>query len=281
VTTKAEPGHVASAVTAGETEPLSVARPEPRVLLVTLDAPETRNSLSRRMMAALDRAIAGAVRDADVSAIVLAANGPAFSAGHDLKELTTHRADADRGRAFYVATMQACALLMQSIARSPKPVIAAVEGMATAAGCQLVASADLAVAGRAARFATPGVNIGLFCSTPMVALSRNVPRKRAMEMLLLGEALSAGEAADYGLVNRVVDAGGAVAEAVTMARRIASKPHATVAIGKEAFYRQIEQPLAEAYEYAAAVMVENMLTEDAVEGIGAFLEKRPASWKGC
>lgn len=272
---------LASAVTAGETEPVLLARPAPRVLLLTLDAPETRNSLSRRMMAALDRAIAGAARDADVSAVVLAANGPAFSAGHDLKELTQHRADPDGGRAFYAATMQACSVLMQAIVRCPKPVIAAVEGIATAAGCQLVASADLAVAGRNARFATPGVNIGLFCSTPMVALSRNVSRKRAMEMLLLGEALSADEAADYGLVNRVVEAGEAVAGAIAMAERIATKSRATVAVGKEAFYRQIELPLLEAYEYAAAVMVENMLAADAEEGIGAFLEKRPPIWKGC
>ena len=262
-------------------EVVRTARPEPGVAMLTLDMPATRNSLSRRMIAALDAAIAGLSADPDVAAVVLAAQGPVFSAGHDLKELTRHRTDADGGRAFYTETMQACARLMQSIVRSPKPVIAAVEGVATAAGCQLVATCDLAVAASTATFATPGVNIGLFCSTPMVALARNVPRKRAMEMLLLGEMLSAGEAERFGLVNRVVEPGHVRDEALAMARIIAAKSPATVAIGKEAFYRQIEQPLSEAYAYAASVMVENMMARDAAEGIGAFLEKRPPVWKGC
>jgi enoyl-CoA hydratase/carnithine racemase len=157
-------------------------------------------------------------------------------------------------------------------------VIAAVEGVATAAGCQLVATCDLAIASEAARFATPGVNIGLFCSTPMVALSRNVPRKRAMEMLLLGEMLGPNEAADYGLVNRVVPAGAAVQEALALARTLASKPPATLAIGKEAFYRQVEMSLAEAYDYASGIMVENMMHGESKEGIGAFLEKRAPDW---
>ena len=174
--------------------------------------------------------------------------------------------------------MGKCAELMQAIVRCPKPVIAAVEGVATAAGCQMVATCDLAVAGANAKFATPGVNIGLFCSTPMVALSRNVPRKRAMEMLLLGELMDAGAAVDFGLVNRVVAAGGALAEAMAMAEVIATKSPVTVAIGKQAFYAQIEQPLADAYTYAANVMVRNMLERDAAEGIGAFIEKRPAQW---
>lgn len=258
-----------------------IARPEPGVAVVTLNAPATRNSLSRRMIAALDGAIAGLSAEADVAAVVLAAAGPVFSAGHDLKELTRHRADADAGRAFYEQTMRACAHLMQGIVQSPKPVIAAVQGVATAAGCQIVATCDLAVAASTATFATPGVNIGLFCATPMVALARNVSRKRAMEMLLLGEMLSAAEAERYGLVNRVVPPERVQDEALAMARTIAAKSTATVAIGKEAFYRQIEQPLAEAYDYAAAVMVENMMARDAAEGIGAFLEKRPPVWKGC
>lgn len=258
-----------------------MSRPEAGIALLTLDAPATRNSLSRRMIAALERAIAALSDDAEAAAVVLAANGPAFCAGHDLKELTRHRADADGGRAFYDETMQACAHLMQRIVKSPKPVIAAVEGVATAAGCQLVATCDLAVAAATATFATPGVNIGLFCSTPMVALSRNVSRKRAMEMLLLGEMLSAEDAERYGLVNRVVPRERVLEEALGMARVIAAKSPVTVAIGKEAFYRQLEQPLAEAYAYAASVMVENMMAEDAAEGIGAFLDKRPPVWKGC
>lgn len=260
---------------------LLVSRPEPGVAVVTLNAPRSRNSLSRRMIAALDETLAGLSDDRDVAAIVLAAAGPVFSAGHDLKELSAHRADADGGRAFYQETMQACAKLMQAIVRNRQPVIAAVQGVATAAGCQLVATCDLAVAAASATFATPGVNIGLFCSTPMVALSRNIPRKRAMEMLLLGEMLAAEDAMSYGLVNRVVPADRVLDEALAMARIIASKSKLTVAVGKEAFYRQIEEPLAEAYAYAASVMVENMMAEDATEGIGAFLEKRSPVWKGC
>jgi enoyl-CoA hydratase/carnithine racemase len=170
---------------------------------------------------------------------------------------------------------------MQAIVRNRQPVIAAVQGVATAAGCQLVATCDLAVAAASATFATPGVNIGLFCSTPMVALSRNISRKRAMEMLLLGEMLAAEDAMSYGLVNRVVPADRVMDEALAMARIIAAKSKLTVAVGKEAFYRQIEEPLADAYAYAASVMVENMMAEDAAEGIGAFLEKRPPVWKGC
>ena len=177
--------------------------------------------------------------------------------------------------------MRDCALLMQSIIACPKPVIAAVQGTATAAGCQLVATCDLAVAADSAKFATPGVNIGLFCSTPMVALSRNVPRKMAMEMLLLGEMLAADAARDYGLVNRVVPEARVIEEAMSMAGQIASKSVATVSIGKEAFYRQLEMGLREAYDYAAGVMVENMMYRDAEEGIGAFIEKRPPNWKGC
>ena len=248
------------------------------VAIVTLDHAPSRNALSEEMLAALLAAIDAASSDKTVKAVVLAANGPAFSAGHDLKQLTAHRRDPDRGRAYFASVMGKCAELMQAIVRCPKPVIAAVEGVATAAGCQMVATCDLAVAGANAKFATPGVNIGLFCSTPMVALSRNVPRKRAMEMLLLGELMDAGAAVDFGLVNRVVAAGGALAEAMAMAEVIATKSPVTVAIGKQAFYAQIEQPLADAYTYAANVMVRNMLERDAAEGIGAFIEKRPAQW---
>ncbi len=248
------------------------------VLILTLAQPETRNSLSQAMIEAMQGAIDTASQDAAVRAIVVTAKGTAFCAGHDLKELTAHRADTDGGRAFTQLLMQQCAKLMRSIVQCPKPVIAAVEGTATAAGCQLVATCDLAVASQAATFATPGVNIGLFCSTPMVALSRNVSRKRAMEMLLLGEMLAAREAAEYGLVNRVVPAGKAMDEALRLADVIASKPPATLAIGKEAFYRQIEMSLADAYDYAAGVMVENMMHAESKEGIGAFIDKRTPDW---
>jgi enoyl-CoA hydratase/carnithine racemase len=259
---------------------VAVGRPEPAIALLTLNRPEARNSLSLGLIEALETALSEASRDESVAAIVLTAKGTVFSAGHDLKELTAHRTDADGGRAFYAATMGACARLMRSIVGSPKPVIAAVQGTATAAGCQLVATCDLAVAADTAKFATPGVNIGLFCSTPMVALSRNISRKRAMEMLLLGDMLPADAALAHGLVNRVVPETRVLEEAMVMARQIAAKPRATVAIGKAAFYRQIEVPLAEAYDYAAGVMVENMMDRDAEEGIGAFIEKRAPNWTG-
>jgi enoyl-CoA hydratase/carnithine racemase len=264
---------------AGTPSPLvETASPEAGVLLLTLAQPHARNSLSRAMIAALQEAIDAASADTGIRAVVIAGEGPVFCAGHDLKELTAHRSDPDGGRAFTGQLMRECTVLMRSILRSPKPVIAAVEGVATAAGCQLVATCDLAVASETARFATPGVNIGLFCSTPMVALSRNVPRKRAMEMLLLGEALSAREAADYGLVNRAVAPGEALHAALGMATTVASKPPLTLAIGKEAFYRQVEMALADAYDYAAGVMVENMMHAESKEGIGAFLDKRAPDW---
>jgi enoyl-CoA hydratase/carnithine racemase len=257
-----------------------VERPEPGVTVVRLNRPAARNALSLAMMAELQSAFEVLGQDRTVSAIVLAAEGPAFCAGHDLKEMTAARASADKGLAFFTETMARCSGLMQTIVACPKPVIAAVHAMATAAGCQLVATCDLAVAANTAKFCTPGVNIGLFCSTPMVALSRNVSRKRAMEMLLLGELISAADAADYGLINRAVPAAEVMERALDYARQIAAKSPATVAIGKAAFYKQVEQPLAEAYAYAAHVMVDNMLTADAEEGISAFLGKRPPVWTG-
>jgi enoyl-CoA hydratase/carnithine racemase len=249
------------------------------VRILTLAQPERRNSLSEAMLSALQAAIEAADGDDRVRAVVLAAEGPVFCAGHDLKELTARRGDADGGRAYHAEIMRRCSDMMRSIVRCRKPFIAAVQGPALAAGCQLVATCDLAVAATHATFATPGVNIGLFCSTPMVALARNVPRKRAMEMLLLGEQLAADKAAEYGLVNRVVPAARVGAEALALAELIATKPKATVAIGKEAFYRQLEMELDQAYIYAAGVMVENMLHAEAKEGIGAFLEKRQPDWE--
>jgi enoyl-CoA hydratase/carnithine racemase len=245
-----------------------------------MNRPQARNSLSLAMIDALHLAVVELAREPGVAAIVLAAKGPVFSAGHDLKELTTHRADADYGLAFFEHTMARCSDMMQAIVACPKPVIAAVQGTATAAGCQLVATCDLAVGAEEAQFCTPGVNIGLFCSTPMVALARNVARKRAMEMLLLGEMLPAAQAADYGLINRVVAQDRLMEEAMALAGKIAEKSPATVAIGKAAFYAQIEMPLGEAYAYASKVMVENMMAADAAEGIAAFLDKRKPEWKG-
>jgi len=249
------------------------------VAVLTLNRPQTRNSLSEAMLEALGDSLTAIAHDASVRAVVLAANGPAFSAGHDLKELTSHRADDDRGRTYFKHIMTMCSTMMQQIVTMPQPVIAVVQGIATAAGCQLVASCDLAVASQAAKFATPGVNLGLFCSTPMVALARNVSRKHAMEMLLTGEMISAEHAARIGLVNRIVAPGTEREEALRIAKIIASKSAVTVKIGKEAFYRQLEMPLAEAYKYASEVMVENMLVRDAAEGIGAFIEKREPTWE--
>jgi len=248
------------------------------IALLTLNRPEARNSLSVELIAALTSAVTEIGASDAVRAIVITGEGTAFSSGHDLKELTAHRNDPDRGRAFFARTLAGCSEMMLAIVRSPQPVIAAVNGIATAAGCQLVASTDLAVASQDARFATPGVNIGLFCSTPMVALSRNVSRKAAMEMLLLGEMMGADDAKSLGLVNRVVPPDQVVNAAVELGRQIATKPKRTLKIGKEAFYRQLDMPLEDAYAYASQVMVENMLDAEAEEGIGAFIDKRAPRW---
>jgi len=264
---------------AATSAPLVLRTTNDAIAILALNRPDARNSLSAAMIVALGEAFDAIGRDRAIRAVVLAANGPAFSAGHDLKELAQRRSDPDRGRAFFMQVMTACSEMMQQIVRLPQPVIAAVHATATAAGCQLVASCDLAVASVAARFATPGVNIGLFCSTPMVALSRNVARKHAMEMLLTGDLISAEEAARIGLVNRVVAPGSEREEALALARKIAAKSTHVVNIGKEAFYRQAELDLAAAYAYASNVMVENMLARDAEEGIAAFVEKRPPVWE--
>jgi enoyl-CoA hydratase/carnithine racemase len=265
----------------------AAAAPEPVLLrenvgpiaVLTLNRPAARNSLSEGMIAGLHEALTDIHADAAVRAVVIAASGTAFSAGHDMKEFTARRADADRGRAYFAQMMNACSAMMQAIVQLPKPVVAAVQGVATAAGCQLVASCDLAVASESATFATPGVDIGLFCSTPMVALSRNVPRKHAMEMLLTGEPVSAAAARDMGLINRVVAAGTERDAAIALAQKVANKSAYTVKIGKAAFYRQLEMSLADAYRYASEVMTENMMARDAEEGIGAFIEKREPKWQ--
>jgi enoyl-CoA hydratase/carnithine racemase len=231
------------------------------------------------MLQALSSALTELAKDDNVRAVVLAANGPAFCAGHDLKELTARRTDADGGRAYFAHIMETCSAMMQQIVNLPQPVIAAVQGVASAAGCQLVASCDMAVAAKTAGFATPGVDIGLFCSTPMVALSRNVSRKHAMEMLLTGDIVPADRAAMMGLVNEVVPAGHERGRAIELAQAFASKSAHVIGIGKAAFYRQLELPLAEAYRYASEVMTENMMARDAEEGICAFIEKRDPTWE--
>lgn len=238
------------------------------------------NTLSLAVMARLREALARARDDKAVRVIVLAARGKVFCAGHDLKEMTAHRKDADGGRAFFAETFAAVAALMQDIVRHPRPVIAEVDGLATAAGLQLVASCDLAIASERAAFCTPGINIGLFCSTPMVALSRNIGRKQAMEMLLTGETIDARTAREFGLVNRVVPPEYLARAVAEYAALLMSKSSLTLKIGKEAFYRQAELGLTEAYGYTARVMTENMLARDAEEGIDAFIGKRKPEWKG-
>ncbi|WP_417669793.1 enoyl-CoA hydratase [Roseibium sp.] len=248
------------------------------VYRIVMQRPEKMNALSREMMSALSAELTKAAEDPAVRVVLLGAEGKVFCAGHDLKELTAARAEADGGRATYEAIMRQCSELMQQIVRLPKPVIAVVTGVATAAGCQLVASCDLAMAVDTATFCTPGVNIGLFCSTPMVALSRNVAPKHAMEMLLTGESIDASTAKEFGLINRIVPRDYLDQVVQKYAEAIASKSAHTLKVGKEAFYQQLEMPLSDAYEHAANVMVENMLARDAQEGISAFLQKRKPEW---
>ena len=271
---------VLNTVSSQNTETASAVRVETAgaIARLTLSRPERRNVLSEEMMAALSDALARVAAEPEVRVVVLAAAGSVFCAGHDLKEMGAHRADPDRGCAYFATIMTRCTTLMRQIVRLPKPVIAEVRGMATAAGCQLVASCDLAVASREAHFCTPGVHIGLFCSTPMVALSRTVGRKHAMEMLLTGEAVDAETAWRFGLVNRTVaeeDLGDTVE---ALARTIAAKSPIALRTGKEAFQAQAEMALDDAYAYTAQVMVENMLAADAEEGIAAFFEKRAPRW---
>jgi enoyl-CoA hydratase/carnithine racemase len=231
------------------------------------------------MIDKLTSAIIAAGKDSAVRVIILSARGKVFSSGHDLKEMTAGRNAPDGGKAYFTKVMSICSHMMQTIVNCPKPIIAEVAGIATAAGCQLVASCDLAVAANTAQFSTPGVHIGLFCSTPMVALSRNVSHKHAMEMLLTGDMISAARAAEIGLVNQVTEPDHLAEASQIMAQKIASKSSLTIATGKQAFYQQREMPLADAYSYASEVMVNNMMAQDAEEGINAFIEKRPAQWK--
>ena len=267
-------GATASAPTTHRDEPVLFRHDEAGIAWLTMNRPAQRNALSLGLMAALQAEFEAIAKQAAVRVVVLAGAGPGFCAGHDLRELR-----ADPSRRFYERTFSDCSRLMQTIVALPKPVIARVHGIATAAGCQLVATCDLAVAAETARFATPGVNIGLFCSTPMVALARAVGRKAAMEMLLTGDLVDAPRARELGLVNRAVPEAKLDAEVTALARQIAGKSALTVKTGKEAFYRQAELPLADAYAYASEVMTRNMLARDAEEGIDAFLQKRPPRWE--
>jgi enoyl-CoA hydratase/carnithine racemase len=243
------------------------------IATLTLNRPAARNALSVGLMGALQDSLDAIAKDRTIKVVVIGAEGPAYCAGHDLKEVR-----ANPGRAAYETLFEQCSRMMQSIVTLPQPVIAKVQGFAYAAGCQLVATCDLAVAADTATFCTPGVNIGLFCSTPMVAASRNLPRKRMMEMLLLGDAIPAKEAKELGLVNRVVAPAKLEIETRTLAETIAKKSPLVVKIGKEAFYRQLDMTLDDAYAYASQVMVENMLDDEAKEGIGAFIDKRKPNW---
>ena len=249
------------------------------VLRLTLNNPPA-NALSVALMSALMAELDAAAQSREIRVVILAASGALFSAGHDLKELTEHRADSDQGRAFFEKSIRMCGDRMLKINRLPQPVIAEIDGLATAAGLQLVASCDLAICTDSSTFCTPGVNIGLFCSTPMVAVSRAAHRKQAMEMLLTGETIDASTAKDFGLVNRIVPKQYLQQVVNKYAAVIASKSPQALRIGKEAFYKQAEMGLAEAYDFATGVMVENMLARDAEEGMGAFLGKRMPEWKG-
>ena len=249
------------------------------VLRLTIDNPPA-NALSVEVIDSLQAALDAASGDETVRVIVIAAAGKLFSAGHDLKEMTSHRADSDGGKAFFEHTFAICSRLMQSIVEHSKPVIAEVDGIATAAGCQLVASCDLAIASDRSRFGVNGIDVGLFCATPAVALTRNVSRKRAMQMLLTGELIDAATAVEFGLVNRVVPRESLTEVVTDYALTIAAKSRLAVKLGKKAAYEQSGMSLAEAYERTSRVMVENMLAADAEEGISAFLEKRQPTWRG-
>jgi len=249
------------------------------ILRIVLNNPKSHNTLSEKMISSLQQSLDDAASDEKVRVVIIAAEGPTFSAGHDLKEIKAGRLDPDKGKNYFSKIMLQCSTLMQSIVNNPKPIIAEVNGAATAAGCQLVASCDLAYASVSARFATPGVNIGLFCSTPMVALSRSIANKHSMEMLLTGEFISSHKAIQIGLINENVKDESLQKYVLEKAIIISKKSKMTLKTGKKAFYKQLELTLSQAYDFASDVMVNNMLKLDAEEGIDAFLEKRKPSWQ--
>ena len=249
------------------------------ILRLTLNDEKRRNALSENMLDLLYAKIMAAAENSEIRVIILAAKGIVFCAGHDLKEIIQARNSEDKGIAYFTKLFDKCSEVMKAIVTHPKPVIAEVNGIATAAGCQIVASCDLAIASHSSKFATPGVNIGLFCSTPMVALSRNVSNKHAMEMLLTGDMVDSKRAEQIGLINRSCDDALLTEEVNAVAGKIASKSSLTLAVGKKAFYQQSEMTIGEAYQYSSEVMVDNMLKRDAEEGISAFLTKRKPEWQ--
>jgi enoyl-CoA hydratase/carnithine racemase len=258
---------------------LKIDQAQTGVLRLILNDPDNKNALSDQMMHQLHQCISDASSNNSVKVIIIAAVGDVFCSGHNLKDITKARANADDGKEYFSDLFDLCSSLMQMITTCSKPVIAEINGVATAAGCQLVASCDLAIASDQSKFATPGVNIGLFCSTPMVALSRNVSKKDSMKMLLTGDMVDAAEAKRISLINDHVSAEKLNDSVMHLAEKIATKPLSTVQIGKEAFYRQYEMSLSEAYEFTSKVMTENSLADDAKEGINSFLEKRDPIWK--
>ena len=258
---------------------LKIDQTQTGVLRLILNDPDNKNALSDQMMHQLQQCISDASSNNSVKVIIIAAVGDVFCSGHNLKDITKARANADDGKEYFSDLFDLCSSLMQMITTCSKPVIAEINGVATAAGCQLVASCDLAIASDQSKFATPGVNIGLFCSTPMVALSRNVSKKDSMKMLLTGDMVDATEAKRISLINDHVSAEKLNDSVMHLAEKIATKPLSTVQIGKEAFYRQYEMSLSEAYEFTSKVMTENSLADDAKEGINSFLEKRDPIWK--
>ena len=249
------------------------------ILRLLLNDPKNKNALSDQMMIQLKEQLFKASSNDSIKVIIIAAVGDVFCSGHNLKDITDARSNADDGKSYFLDLFNLCSSLMQMIISCSKPVIAEINGIATAAGCQLVASCDLAIASDSSKFATPGVNIGLFCSTPMVALSRNVSKKEAMKMLLTGEMIDAVEAKRVSLINSHVPSEKLQDEVLSIANQISSKPLSTLKIGKEAFYKQYEMSLSEAYDFTSKVMTENSLADDAKEGIASFLEKREAVWK--
>ena len=249
------------------------------IMRLILNDEKRRNALSESMLDILYSKIAASAENSEIRVVIISANGPVFCAGHDLKEITQARKNRDNGIIYFQKLFDKCSELMKLILANPKPVIAEVDGIATAAGCQLVATCDLAVASYTSKFATPGVNIGLFCSTPMVALSRNVSNKHAMEMLLTGDFVDSNRAEQIGLINCSYPSDELSAEVNTIACKIASKSSITLAVGKKAFYKQSEMTLSDAYAYTSQIMVDNMLKKDAEEGISAFLTKRKPKWQ--
>jgi len=249
-----------------------------KVLHLTLNDQKHQNTLGDEMISELDKKFKEASQDKHVKVIILSSTGKVFCAGHNLKDLNSKRLDLDNGKSYYAKIFRSCSLLMMNIVQNPKPVIAAIDGIATAAGCQLIASCDLAYASDRAQFATPGVNIGLFCSTPMVALSRCVGKKSAMEMLLTGDLIDAKNACKIGLINNFFNSEELMKKVFKQADKISSKSMKTLKIGKKAFYKQREMSLEDAYNYTSTVMIENMLEKDSEEGISAFLEKRKPIW---